>query len=488
MKKLFTLSLVGMSAMGSFASNKPNIIFILADDWGWTDWQMNGGEYGSDLYETPNLNKLASEGIYFSQAYATPLSSPSRAAFMTGKYPGARLHMHQAITGNSVFNPIIPKEDKPWKKTCFPQSLNHLPLEEITIAEELGDGGYETFQLGKWHLGNKQFYPINQGFDNQFAVGGAGPGPGGYFAPYKGIDDIKELSEGEYITERLTDEACKIIEAKHESPYFMYLAHYNVHSPYEAKEDLINKYKAKLAGSKQTKHINPVMAAMIQSLDESVGKIIKTIEENGLRDNTVVIVMGDNGGVNWTGDKKNPNIPVTSNYPLRGGKCNFYEGGVRVPLLIWGNKKLIGENKVNNTPVHIIDMYPTLLDLAGLAPSKEKDVIDGVSILPLIKGGTIKERPIFCHFPRTTQIDLPVGGSSVRLGDYKLYRFYGLNDDSSDAYKLYNIAKDIHEENNIIDEHKEKAQEMKKMLDEWLKTTGALIPHPNPKYNPKAKK
>lgn len=502
MKKIISLSFIGLSFLGCKEENtikendslvneppqntstRPNIVFILADDWGWTDWQMNGDVYGSDFYETPNLNKLASEGIYFSQAYAHPLSSPSRAAFLTGKYPGARLHLHQAITGDSDPNPSIPQTANSNKKTCFPTSLDRLPLEEITIAEELKRGGYKTYQMGKWHLGNKKYYPTKQGFDQQFAVSGAGPGAGGYFAPYEGIDDIIELSSGEYLTERLTDEACKIIKTKHSSPYFLYLAHYNVHSPYEAKENLINKYKEKLVTNPSTRHKHPIMSAMIQSLDESVGKIINTIEENDLRDNTIVIVMGDNGGVDWTNDNNNPNIPVTSNYPLRGGKCNFSEGGVRVPLLIWGNKELITENKVINTPVHIIDMYPTLLELASMSPSKDKDVIDGVSILPLIKGGTIKERPLFCHFPRASQIGLPVGGSYVRLGDYKLYRFYGLNDDCSDAYELYNVKEDISEKSNIIDNNKDKAEEMKLMLDEWLLATGALIPHPNPNYKP----
>jgi arylsulfatase A len=194
----------------SATEKKPNIVFILADDWGWTDWQMNGDKSGSTFYETPNLNKLASEGVCFSQAYATPLSSPSRAALLTGKYPGARLHMHQAITGASKANPILPESARPNLKTCFPESKSHLALEEITIAEELQKAGYTTAQFGKWHLGNEPFFPIHQGFDSQFAVGGAGPGPS-YFAPYSRLSDIAQGLKGEYITERLTDEVCATV-------------------------------------------------------------------------------------------------------------------------------------------------------------------------------------------------------------------------------------------------------------------------------------
>lgn len=474
--------LFGAVAVQSADYSQPNIIFILADDWGWTDWQMNGSKYGSDLYETPCLNAMARQGLVFTQAYATPLSSPSRTALLTGKYPAARLHMHQAITGASVSNPVVPAEEKPARKTCFPQSLNHLPLEEITIAEELKRAGYKTFHFGKWHLGGKEYYPKQQGFDEQFAVGGAAPGPGGYFAPYRGMENVTALREGEYITERLTDEVCKTISSRKDKAFFIYMAHYNVHSPYQGRPDLVEKYRKKIKDTNPIRHTHPVMAAMVESLDASVGKVLDRVKEEGLEDNTIVIVMGDNGGVNWAGDRANPNLKVTSNTPLRGGKCCFYEGGVRVPLIIWAPSYVKGHRE-EDTPVHLVDFYPTLVEIAGGKVSDGKDVYDGVSILPLLENFGMPQRPIYCHFPRTAQIDVPVGGSSVRYGDYKLYRLYGFNEDGTDAYELYNLKEDLSETDNLISEQKDIALNMKTMLDEWLKETKALMPHPNPKYD-----
>ena len=470
------------TSLANASEKKPNIIFILADDWGWTDWQMNGDKFGSTFYETPNLNKLASQGVYFSQAYATPLSSPSRAALLTGKYPGARLHMHQAITGASKPNPILPESARPNLKTCFPESSSHLALEEITIAEELQKAGYTNSQFGKWHLGNEPFFPKHQGFDSQFAVGGAGPGPS-YFAPFARLSDIAQGYKDEYITERLTDEVCNRLEQVKNKSFFIYLAHFNVHSPYQAKADLVAKYTAK--SNPNNPHHHPVMAAMIESLDASVGKVMDKLTELGLDKNTLVIVMGDNGGVHWNNDKspKYKDMPVTSNQPLRAGKCCFYEGGVRVPLII-RFPKMIKTGRVENTPVHLVDFYPTLLQLAKTKASKEKDVLDGLSILPLLSGkGKIPKRPIFCHFPRAAQIGAEVGGSSIRLGNYKLYRLYGANADATDSYELYNLANDIGETKDVSNELPEICKKMKAELNSWLINTKALIPHKNPAWD-----
>ena len=460
---------------------QPNIIFILADDWGWTDWQQNGQTTGSSFYETPNLNTLAQQGMSFSQAYAQPLCSPSRAALMTGKYPGARLHMHQAITGKSVPEPTLAATCSNNKKTCYPSNRNHLPLNEITIAEELKKAGYKTFHFGKWHLGQKNFFPNKQGFDKQFAVGGAGPGPGGYFAPYKRLADIPQGPDGEYLTERLTNEVMKTLEAVKDERFFIYFSHYNVHAPYQAKAELISKYEKKAGANNHHRH--PIMAAMIESLDNSVGKILNKLDKLKIADNTMLIVMGDNGGIHWNNDKgKYKNVPVTSNAPLRCGKACFYEGGVRVPLLV-RYPKLVKKNTIENTPVHLIDFYPTLLALAGVKASKQKDVVDGISILPLLSGsGALPKRPIFTHFPRKKQVGVPVGGSSVRLGKYKLYRLYGFNDDASDKYELYDLAVDIQERNDLAATLPKIRNSMISLLDEWLDDTGALVPHPTPEW------
>jgi arylsulfatase A len=479
--KALPFAFAGCMIPGSllYSQEKPNIIFIMADDWGWTDWQMNGDPNGSTFYETPNLNKLAQQGVYFSQAYAMPLCSPSRASLMTGKYSGARLQLHQAITGASVNEPTIPARANANVKTLFPESRSHLPLAEITIAEELKRAGYTTCHFGKWHLGNSAYYPVRQGFDFQFAVGGAGPGSGGYFAPYAGLSDIDKGEEGEYIAERLTREVCAKIEEVKDKPFFIYLAHYNVHSPYEGKVELVEKYAAKAAADPKNRHGHPVMGAMIESLDVSVGAIMLKLKELKLEKNTLVIVMGDNGGVDWNNDK-NYNIPITSNYPLRGGKACFYEGGVRVPLII-RYPKLTKPGMEVKTPVHMVDFYPTLLEIAGINPSSKKDVMDGVSILPLLKKkGVLAGRPLFCHFPRTKQLCADTGGSFIRQGDYKLYRLYGASSDGSDAYELYNLDEDLSETNNLATKMPDKVALMAKQLDDWLIKTGALVPVANP--------
>ena len=484
-KSMLLINSLLIPGMVSATDIRPNIVFILADDWGWTDWQMNKDKYGSTYYETPNLNKLASQGVYFNQAYATPLSSPSRAALLTGKYPGARLRMHQAITGDSKPNPILPTTAAANVKTLFPESSDHLANEEITIAEELKRAGYKTFQYGKWHLGNKTYYPTNQGFDSQFAVGGAGCGTGGYFAPYAGIDDIPQGPTDEYLTERLTNEVCNKIEQVKNDKFFIYFAHYNVHSPYEAKKDLVSKYSAKIANDPANKHRNPVMAAMIESLDASVGKVMDKLNELGIADKTMIVVMGDNGGVHWANDN-NPlysSIPCTSNSPLRAGKSCFYEGGIRVPLIV-KYPAMIDSGRVENTPVHIIDFYPTLCELSQSGISPAKDVYDGVNILPLLnKSGNIAERPLYCHFPRKQQIGADVGGSFIRLGDYKLCRMYGLNPDASDAYELYNIRFDMTESKDSAKFLPNIVSSMKTKLNNWLIETKALVPKPNPAWN-----
>jgi arylsulfatase A-like enzyme len=481
---IFTILLLGFGKSSIAQFSQPNIIFILADDWGWTDWQMNGNEYGSTFYETPNLNKLANDGIVFTQAYATPLCSPSRAALLTGKFPGARFHMHQAITGASVQEPVLPSVLSATQKTCFPESRNHLPLEEITIAEELQKAGYSTHQFGKWHLGSESYFPVHQGFDTQFAVGGAGPGRGGYFAPYQGLSNIQQGKNGEYITERLTGEVIQKMTEVKDKPFFIYMAHYNVHSPYEAKAQLIQKYENKSVNNSGNKHRHPIMAAMIESLDESVGKVLDKVKELGIEDNTIVVLMGDNGGIAWENDKRSKfkNTPITSNAPLRAGKACFYEGGVRVPLLIkYPNR--IAAGRIENTPVHLVDFYPTLIEWANSTISSEKDAVDGVSLVSLLENKTaLKERPLFCHFPRKKQVGAAVGGSFVRIGDYKLCRLYGLNHDASDKYELYNLKNDISETKDLSAEFPDVTKALKHVLNNWLEETGALVPHSNPNW------
>ena len=265
-------------------------------------------------------------------------------------------------------------------------------------------------------------------------------------------------------------------------PFFIYMAHFNVHSPYQGRTDYVNYYKDKIANDPDNKHRHPVMAAMVQSLDESIGKIMDKIDQLGIANNTILILMGDNGGVHWNNDNAYPSVNVTSNAPLRTGKSCFYEGGVRVPCLVKYTGK-IAAGSTQNTPIHLIDFYPTLLEYAGTTPSAQKDVVDGVSIKSLLENtGAIAERPIFCHFPRRKQVGAPCGGSSVRKGDYKLYRFYDYLGDGVIKTELYNIANDISENNDIFGTQTAIENELNNLLDNWLTETGALIPQSNPNY------
>ncbi len=488
-RSLFSTTLVlllSFIASGCISNAKktertPNIIFILADDWGWTDWEMNGAQEGSNFYQTPAINELARAGIAFRQAYAYPLCSPSRAALLTGQYPGARLAMHQAITKKSVATPSVSKSCGKREKLCFPSSRNHLPLETLTIAEVLQSSGYRTFHFGKWHLGAKPYFPDKHGFEKQFAVGGAGPGRGGYFAPYQGLSDIPQGPDGEYLAERLTDEVIKTLAEMKNEKFFIFLAHYNVHSPYQAKPAYIQKYQNKKIIDQRHRH--PVMAAMIQSLDESVGKISEALNQLGLVDDTILVLMGDNGGIHWQNDKKFPDTPITSNAPLRCGKACFYEGGIRVPLIIQYPKK-ISANQIEDTPVHIIDFFPTFAELGDAYDQTDSNQLDGTSLVPIFDGKEIKQRALFGHFPRRKQVGSPVGGSFIRRGDFKLYLHYGYNDDRSNKIELFNLKNDISETENLANKMPKERDAMVKELNQWLAETGALLPQKNLNYSP----
>jgi arylsulfatase A-like enzyme len=318
---------------------------VLADDLGWRDLAC----YGSDLYETPHLDRLARDGMKFTQAYsACTVCSPTRAAILTGKYP-ARLHVTDWIPGLPPENPRLLVPD--WTK--------YLPREEVTVVRVLRSAGYATASIGKWHLGGAEYYPEKQGFDLNIA-GTDTAAPKSYFAPYK-IATLPEGPEGEYLTDRLGDEAVRFIEQNKAKPFFLYLPHFAVHTPIQGKPALVQKYRGKKrAGLRQT---NAVYAAMIESMDDTVGRIRRKLDELKLADRTIVIFTSDNGG----------RVPTTSNAPLRVGKGSCYEGGTRVPLIVhWAGVTKPGS--VCETPVISMDLYPTILEMAGQKEGAGKGV------------------------------------------------------------------------------------------------------------------
>lgn len=446
------------------ARKKVNIIFILVDDWGWTD----AGCCGSDLYETPNIDRLAAEGIRFTDGYAAcTVCSPTRASLMTGKYP-ARLHVTDWIEGHK----------RPFAKLKVPDWTMQLEHDEVTIAEALRSAGYATAHIGKWHLGNEAYYPETQGFDVN--KGGYHRGqPPSYFYPYKNkrqleIPTLTGGKEGEYLTDREAEEACRFIEANQDRPFYINLAHYAVHTPLQAKADLTGYYEGKKRTNGQ--HQNATYAAMVHSVDESLGTIRSKLETLGLLENTVIFLTGDNGGLtarNW--------IPggVTDNSPLREGKGSAYEGGVRVPVIIRHPDFLKGA--VSPEPVVTCDYYPTMLALAGVEGDKDHNKkLDGSCLLPLLENPSVAldREAIYWHYPHYH----PGGAtphSAVRFRDYKLIEFF-----ENGRLELYNLREDIGETKNLTDTLPEKVIQLYEMLKAWRERVGAQLPVENPDYDP----
>jgi arylsulfatase A-like enzyme len=442
---------------------KPNVIFILLDDYGYADL----GCYGSKFYETPVIDRLAKQGIRFTDAYAaSPVCSPTRAAIMTGRYP-TNTGITDWIPGRQASNSGSPND----KLIALPFALE-LNLEEVTIAEILRQNGYKTMISGKWHLGsNEKYWPENQGFDvNKGGYSAGQPNRGktsnGYFSPY-GNPRLEDGPAGEYLTDRQTDEAINFIRDNREKPFFVYLSYYAVHNPMQGKEELVKRFTLKADSMGLSKiqpftrdrswikktmtdnykeriiQSNPVYAAMIWSVDENLGKLFKALNELKLEDNTIIMFTSDNGGLSTS--EGSP----TCNAPLRAGKGWLYEGGIRVPLIIRlpGNKN---SGMEINTPVSSIDYFKTICEMTGSDPGKSEQ--DGVSILPLLKNKAIADRPLFWHYPHySNQGTQP--GSAVRLGNFKL-----IDNFETGMQELYDLGKDLSETNDISASNPDKNQ------------------------------
>jgi len=442
----------------SKASNPPlNIVFILIDDMGWAD----GGCFGSAFYKTPQIDALAASGIRFKQAYAAcAVCSPTRAALMTGKYP-ARLHITDWIPGESA-----PQN----AKFEIPDWTEKLPLKEYTLAQAFKKLGYETCHIGKWHLGGSDFFPEHHGFDSNIAGGETGQ-PASYFWPYGSLSNVHHvpgLSErggqkGEYLTDQLTDEALRFIEANKDKPFYLNFCHYAVHAPLMGKQALIDSAADRPGADGQS---NTVYAAMLASVDESIGRVVKKLDELNLSDHTLIVFTSDNGGAIHFGKP-----PATSNYPLRNGKGTAYEGGLRVPLII-KMPHVTKPGSVCDTPVITMDFFPTLLELAGADKTASDTALDGVSCVSLLRGE--KQTPhakLFWHYPHYWNGGKVSPYSVARIGDWKLIRFYETNRE-----ELYNLNSDLSETNDLSVKNPAKRKELSTQLDLWLKEVGAQIP------------
>jgi arylsulfatase A-like enzyme len=454
------------------AESPPNVVLFVMDDLGATDL----GCFGSTFYETPHLDRLAASGMRFTAAYAAcPVCSPTRASIMTGRYPQRTGITDYIGNGN--------QPDK-WNRNTrlLPAPYaNQLALAERTIAETLRDAGYTTCSCGKWHLGGKGFLPTEQGFDVNIAGYAAGS-PRSYFPPYQN-PHLKDGPAGEYLPLRLANEAGQFITANADRPFFVYVPLNSVHTPLQAIPELIEKYEAKAAGLKSAGPASrrewdtrvrlvqnhPTYAAMIESMDAAVGIVLEKLSELKLTDNTVVIFTSDNGGLSTAEGRP------TSNVPLRAGKGWLYEGGIRVPTIVrWPGVTSPGSSCA--TPIISNDYFPTLLEIVNQRLEPDR-AVDGVSVVPLLRGESLQERPLFWHYPHYgNQGGMP--GGAVRDGRWKLIEWY------EGFTELYDLEADPSESKNVAQEHTDIVAELRQRLSQWRREVGAKMPTPNPRFRP----
>jgi arylsulfatase A len=435
------------------AESKMNFVFILADDLGVRDL----GCYGNSYYATPNLDRLAAQGARFTNAYAAcPVCSPTRASILTGRYP--------VRTGVTDWIPGRPSN--PNGPITTPRTAIELRLQEVTLAEVLKPAGYRSASVGKWHLGEKGFTPVDQGFDLN-AGGNQSGSPPRSGRPYFGPFELPNLSakESDFLPELLTGAAVNFIEQNRTNPFFLYLPHYSVHLPLGAREEGIARHRAKADG-----RYEPTYAAMVETLDASVGSVLGAIEKAGVADRTVVMFFSDNGGLNFEGKSR---VRITNNAPFRAGKGHLYEGGIREPMLIrWPGR--IRPSTIIDTPVCSIDFFPTICEAAGVKPGQ----VDGVSLAPLFRGGSLRRRSLFWHYPHySNQGGEP--GSAIRDRDWKLIEFH-----AGGRRELFNLREDPSEMTNLVARRPEIAKSLALKLDAWRKATGAVQPTKNPDADP----
>ena len=500
---LFALAVSGLSAVHAAPDKRPNVIVFLVDDMGWMDCEP----YGSRYYETPNMSRLAAQSMRFTQAYSVPLCSPTRATIQTGQYSArhgitsASGHQPAAEEGASRY----PDKAAPSSRFLYPISRNYLDPGLVTLAEVLKGEGYRTGHFGKWHLGiAPEHRPDQHGYETSwFCV--PDPGPPSYFSPYgvqtegrpagkTKIGTITDGPDGEYITDRLTDEVLKFLEVHREEPFFLNLCQYGLHGPWGHKEAYTAEFTKKTDPRGEQR--NPIMASMIRSVDESLGRVLDKLDELGLADETLFLFTSDNGGnvhSNRADDLKTANLKPgnpknafieewrrwaggegpTNNAPLREGKGRIYEGGQRVPLMIrWPGR--VAPGSTSDEVVAAIDYFPTILDAVG-TPRPVGQVVDGVSLLPVLEGkGSIEREAVFTWFPHL------IPAVSVRAGDWKLIYRWEPHREYPETRELYNLKNDLGETRNLATAHPDQVAKLEKLIERFIAETGANAPIPNP--------
>jgi len=456
-----------------------NVIFILADDLGWSDTTLYGN---TKLYQTPNIERLSQRGMTFNRAYSnSPLCSPTRASILTGQNPTRHGHTNpDHHKKHEQLEPTLHPSKSGPKKAIEVLTANRLSTDLPTLGKLLQKSGMQTAHFGKWHLGPEPYSPLEHGFDVDIPHH-AGPGPaGGYIAPW-GYHKFKANYKGEHIEDRMAEEAINWMEnVDKDKAFFINYWQFSVHSPFDAKEELIEKYRKKI--DKNSPQQSATYAAMVHSLDDAIGSLLDAVDKNGLADNTIIIFLSDNGGHMYKKIKQDGNVYATSNFPLRGGKATMYEGGIRVPaIVVWPGVTTPGSR--SDEVIQSADFYPTLLNGLGIdLPQNHK--IDGIDIQPALTGGALDRKEIFTYFPHSPRIPgwLPPS-ISVHSGDWKLIRIFHGGKNGAHDYRLYNLTDDIGETTNVANANPERVQVLDAKIEAHLKDANAVVPVPNPRFD-----
>ncbi len=473
------VALIAFLAFGQISySAPPNVIFILADDLGWSDTTLYGG---TKYYQTPNVERLAKRGMVFSRAYsASPLCSPTRSAVLTGMSPARtgittpNCHLPQV-----VLEATVGKSAPPIQKAIQPTPVTRLKPEYRTMAETFKDAGYATGHFGKWHLGAEPYSPLQQGFDVDVPHH-PGPGPAGSFvAPWKFADfDHDPNVPDQHLEDRMAKEAVAFMEKHQSQPFFLNYWMFSVHAPFDAKKSLIEKHRSRVDPSDPRR--SPTYAAMIESMDDAIGTLLDTLDRLKIADNTIIMFTSDNGGNMY--NEVDGTTP-TSNAPLRGGKATMFEGGTRVPCIVaWPGVTLKGTR--SDAIVQSEDYYPTLLEGLGLKKMADQH-FDGTSILPALKASSFTRNAVVQYFPHNPAVPdwLPPAVSAHR-GDWKLIRIFHGGDQGAHRYMLFNLRDDISEKTNLASQKPELVSELDGLITKFLADTKAVLPIPNPSFDP----
>ena len=459
------------------ADRKPtNVIFILADDLGWADTTLYGH---TRLYETPNLERLAERGMVFTRAYAnSPLCSPTRASIMTGQLParhGSTAPQHH--TGAVRLKATVAESATPGNKALQTQSVTRLATSFPTLPRLLKDEGYCTGHFGKWHLGPEPYSPLEQGFDVDIPHH-PGPGPAGSFvAPWK-FKNFKENKPHEHIEDRMASEAVQWMQTVKDKPFFLNYWQFSVHAPFDAKTDLIEKYKHKVDPSNPQRC--PTYAAMVESLDDAIGTLLDAVDKAGIADRTAIVFISDNGGNMYNVVER---VRPTSNAPLRGGKATMFEGGIRVPcVVVWPGVTKPGSR--SDEIIQTSDFYTTILTQLDIRiPTNH--AVDGIDITPALQGKKLDRDHIITYFPHSPPVpDWLPPSMSVHSRDWKLIRLFHQGENGSHDYLLYNLAEDIGETKNLASRYPDKVARLDRMMEKYIQEAHTVVPQPNPRFDP----